>query len=91
MRHPLIVCVFLLIASACGSQQLPPGTFRLSHLEAHTPGETRYLARAGATCEFEIAMQNESSGGMTFGSGSIERRPTTDCRAFLESRAPPQG
>lgn len=81
----------LLVSVACGSQQLPPGTFRLSHLEARTPGETRYLGRAGATCEFEIAMQNESSGGMTIGSGSIERRPATDCRAFLEALAPAIG
>jgi len=85
------VCVLVLAAGACGSQQLPPGTFRLSPLEARTPGETRYLGRAGAKCEFEIAMQNESSGGMTFGSGSIERRPATDCRAFLESLAPALG
>ena len=88
--RPLIVCVALLLVSACG-QQLPPGTFRLSHLEPRTPGETRYLARAGATCEFEISTQNESSGGMTFGSGAIERRPSTDCRAFLDALAPALG
>src|SRR6185436_6264261 len=55
----------------------------------------RYLGRAGKTCEFEIAMQGDSSSGlpsgMTFGAGSIERRPTTDCRAFLQSLAPALG